>query len=460
MSVPNKYNLILVILINLSFFQNVSSKGIVSIPFVKEFPELNNLSPEKIPQKLMDNIILSKIRVGTPPQSISLKTEFAKYISYIGGNTSLCEKKFFEDKSESYIPSSGQPISFGYLSGLSTGINSSDYFYLNENSQEKINMNFILGIKTDKNIASGNLGLNIKSKDTEIYEKYNFINMLKSKELINNNYFTIKYKDNKSGNLIIGDKPHKYNNSYNEKDFREMYISLSSDAYTWNINFSSIYVGNNKTMEEKNIVGKNIYGFFKLEYGIILGTENYRQYLLKEFMREQINKNMCYEVNFTFYISYYCKKDVDISKIKNLYINSKELDFTFELNYKDLFYQNEDGNNYFLIIFNNVDEEEEHSEFWSFGEPLIKKYNLIFNPDSKQIGIYAKLSDFDNKEETFWEKYKWYIILVIALIIILVGLGVMIFLYLKVLPRRKKKANELNDDFDYPSNENKLINES
>ena len=143
-----------------------------------------------------------------------------------------------------------------------------------------------------------------------------------------------------------------------------------------------------------------------------------------------------------------------------MYINSKELDFTFELNYKDLFYQNEDGNNYFLIIFNNVDEEEEHSEFWSFGEPLIKKYNLIFNPDSKQIGIYAKLSDFDNKEETFWEKYKWYIILVIALTIILVGLGVMIFLYLKVLPKRKKKANELNDDFDYPSNENKLINES
>ena len=85
-----------------------------------------------------------------------------------------------------------------------------------------------------------------------------------------------------------------------------------------------------------------------------------------------------------------------------MYINSKELDFTFELNYKDLFYQNEDGNNYFLIIFNNVDEEEEHSEFWSFGEPLIKKYNLIFNPDSKQIGIYAKLNDFDNKEETFW----------------------------------------------------------
>ena len=101
MSVLNKYNLILVLLINLSFFQNVSLKGIVSIPFVKEFPELNNLSPEKIPQKLMDNIILSKIRVGTPPQSIELKTEFAKYISYIGGNTSLCEKKFFEDKSES-----------------------------------------------------------------------------------------------------------------------------------------------------------------------------------------------------------------------------------------------------------------------------------------------------------------------------------------------------------------------
>ncbi len=33
----------------------------------------------------------------------------------------------------------------------------------------------------------------------------------------------------------------------------------------------------------------------------------------------------------------------------------------------------------------------------------------------------------------------------------------MIFLYLKVLPKRKTKANELDDDFEYTSKENKII---
>ena len=396
MSVLNKYNLILVLLINLSFFQNVSSKGIVSIPFVKEFPELNNLSPEKIPQKLMDNIILSKIRVGTPPQSISLKTEFAKYISYIGGNTSLCEKKFFEDKSESYVPSSGQPIPFGYLSGLSTGINSSDYFYLNENSQEKINMNFILGIKTDKNIASGNLGLNIKSKDTEIYEKYNFIEMLKSKELINNNYFTIKYKDNKSGNLIIGDKPHKYNNSYNEKDFREMYISLSSDAYTWNINFSSIYVGNNKTMEEENIVGKNIYGFFKLEYGITnldnleekramelghifqLGTK-YSE-TMKAYYTTKDNKNMPYYMGcYGIGVSRVVAMLYEMNTIKE---NNRVVGVSLP----------EDLSPFKLYIVYKTDNEEKVKEANKLYESLTNKgINVLL--DDRDIGIGAKIKD-------------------------------------------------------------------
>ena len=34
----------------------------------------------------------------------------------------------------------------------------------------------------------------------------------------------------------------------------------------------------------------------------------------------------------------------------------------------------------------------------------------------------------------------------------------MIFLYLKVLPKRKIKANELDDDFEYSSKDKSIIN--
>ena len=34
----------------------------------------------------------------------------------------------------------------------------------------------------------------------------------------------------------------------------------------------------------------------------------------------------------------------------------------------------------------------------------------------------------------------------------------MIYLYLKVLPKRKKKANELVDEFDYSSKDQNIIN--
>ena len=72
---------------------------------------------------------------------------------------------------------------------------------------------------------------------------------------------------------------------------------------TWNINLDSIYVSDNSTSENKKIVGEKIYGYFKTESGIILGTERYKQFLLSDFMEERIIKGQCFEVQSNFYIS-------------------------------------------------------------------------------------------------------------------------------------------------------------
>ena len=456
---------IFLILINIFF---VNSNDIISIPFYKDFPNLNGLSPEEIFTKIKENTLLSEIYLGNPSQKILLKLALTDYIFYIGGKNSHFHNKFIETDSQTYKKVSDNTIYF-MLSNIREGFFASDYFYLNVNPNDKKEINFVLGTDTDKSNEGGLIGLNIQDIDTKKYERYNFINILKSKRYIKDYYFTIKYNtddNSNSGNLIIGDLPHNYNNSYNVKYFKDMYISMFTDVLTWNINLDSIYVADNANSENKKIVGERVYGYFKIEQGIITGTERYREYLLNYFMTENINKKLCFEVKSAFYVSYYCKKEVDLTKFKSLFIYIKELDYTFELNYKDLFYNNNDGNNYFLVYFNNEYNEEEYSSFyWVLGEPFLKKYNLIFNQETNRIGLYTDMNfggnnnDEDNLEnKSFWSRNKWYIILIIILVIVCAGLGIMIFLYKKVIPKRRKKANELDDEFDYSSKDRYIIN--
>ena len=456
---------IFLILINIFF---VSSNDIISIPFYKDFPNLNGLSPEEIFSEIKENTLLSEINLGTPSQKILLRLALTDYIFYIGGKNSHFHIKFIETDSETYKKVNDNTIYF-MMSNVREGFFASDYFYFNANPDDKKEINFILGTDTDKNNEGGSIGLNIQDVDTKKYERYNFINILKSKGYIKDYYFTIKYNTNdnsNSGNLIIGDLPHNYNNSYNVKYFKDMYISMFTDVLTWNINLDSIYVADNAHSENKKIVGERVYGYFKIEQGIITGTERYREYLLNYFMTENIDKKLCFEVKSVFYVSYYCKKEVDLTKFKSLFIYIKELDYNFELNYKDLFYNNNDGNNYFLVYFNNDYNEEEYSSFfWVLGEPFLKKYNLIFNQETNRIGLYTNMNFGDNNNEednfenkSFWSRNKWYIILIIILAIVCAGLGFMIFLYKKVIPKRKKKANELDDEFDYSSKDRYIIN--
>ena len=450
------------IIINIIFFKKIFCNGIIKIPFHKDLPNLEGLSPEDIIEKIKDNSLIVELNVGTPPQKVELQLEFTEYISFICGKTSLSRKKFIETDSQTYKKISDS-IYFSILN-IKEAYLSNDIFYFGEKSQEKKNLNFLLGIDTDKSNSGGKIGLNIQDEDTKKYEKYNFINILKSGGVIKDYFFNIKYNDRNYGDLIIGDLPHNYNSSYNSKDFKDMYISMNN-GLTWNINLDSIYVADDLNSEKKKIVGEKIYGYFKLEVGIILGTERYRLNLLNDFMSEKIDKGLCFEIVSFFYITYYCKPEVDLSKLKNLYIYVKDLDYTFELNYKDLFYKSSDGKNFFLIYFNtDYDGSEDSSDyFWTFGEPFLRKYNLIFNQDIKRIGLYKKQNsgnnnDIKEKKKSFWARNKWYIILIIVLFIICGGLGLMIFLYFKALPKRKMKANELEDDFEYSSKDKYIIN--
>ena len=135
---------------------------------------------------------------------------------------------------------------------------------------------------------------------------------------------------------------------------------------------------------------------------------------------------------------------------------------TFTLDKHDLFIEKIDRI-YFLVIFKKSNTE---NNMWELGEPFFYKtrYNpIVFNEDAKAIGFYNSalpkipneeyIKNQNNKKENYSNNSSsgniWLYIGIGVGIIILVALAY----YLgKVLnDKRKKRANELNDEFDYVS---------
>lgn len=88
-------------------------------------------------------------------------------------------------------------------------------------------------------------------------------------------------------------------------------------------------------------------------------------FFINNFFNELILKNLCkifYSSN-KWYKGFYCDNNINIENFSNLYFYHKELNYTFNLNYNDLFIKEKDKL-FFLIIF----KHDSTDFFWEFGE--------------------------------------------------------------------------------------------
>ena len=112
---------------------------------------------------------------------------------------------------------------------------------------------------------------------------------------------------------------------------------------------------------------------------------------------------------------------------------------------------------------------------WYLGTPFYKAYQLVFNYDSKTIGLYVSKNminvinenNNDNKTEINNDMEKKYeksnkTSIIRIILEILFGICLIIVAYFigkKINEQRKKRANELEDDYDYYTNKNKNVND-
>ena len=295
-----------------------------------------------------------------------------------------------------------------------------------------------------------------KNNGYNIEQNSNIINQLKSQKLISSYAFMVKYKNknDEKGKIIIGGLPHEYDpRHYSEKYYISGKVSFSQDNPGWKINFQNIMYGNDILVSVKQAE-------FSLNFGFISTSNIYKEFFDRKFFNNSKYLDSCKEKNIGFYTVKYCKEKV-IKEFNNLtfilaneYADSNSTN-KIEFDYKDLFVKAPGDNDfyYFQIVFMPGNYK------WLFGRPVFKKYPVVFDQDKRIIGFYTQTGEYEvqnigdkNDEKTNFP-ISW--ILVILLSIILIILGITFYLKLPYL-KRKKKANELDDDFDYqPASENK-----
>ena len=227
--------------------------------------------------------------------------------------------------------------------------------------------------------------------------------------------------------------------------------------------FDKIYT-NNSTYNKNNINDKSdnngIIYFenlieLKFDSNLIFGTikyENFLSFILNELIegKKCFNDSINGDSEYSKFKFYYCKNERNIKDklyniISSIYFYSHQFNHTFELAIDDIL--KEKGEYiYILILFDGV------SNKWKLGKIFSLKYKFVFNPDTKEIGLYKNIKYSDTTESKDYS-FIFKIILIIALSLLLILLGFILGKMIYGL-KRKKRANELVDDYDYISNEN------
>ena len=369
---------IIYLLIN---FISIKNNEII-IPFISKLSEIpKNLSSPKFIESLINNKFYTYVDIGTPPQKMKFLVDFNNYDSFV------VHKNKFDNFSSSTFNKINSQINY-YTKEYKLSYLASDVVSLEKNISN-FNLTFlhVISPKSEPFISySGILGFGV-GQLRNVNFKHSFMDQLKEKKLIKNYQYTLIFNDDDFNGKIILEKD--IYEDYPEDLLVYDYILFSGEYiyyYKWGWDYMFTYY-NSIQLEIKNI-------FLQPELGLILASEKVKNIFREKFFEEKIKLNKCIESYYDNYYFYRCEKDVNIKEFGKIEFIIKLKDINITLDSNDLFYEY-NNNLYFLIIFKNDIKIQDIY----VGRPFFKKYNTLFNPDSRIIGYYNLKIDYNIKEE-------------------------------------------------------------
>ena len=339
------------------------------------------LSEDNYISEIMYKHLYSKFNIGIPSQRLTFYYETSCYSS------SITEEDYKKERSTTYQLieniNNNKNISYENNNNENKGILSQEIFEINKEKVLK-NFTFLLTEKSksgtfqNKNIIGLNMNINNNN------DNLSFLSKLKQNDYIDKKIFTFLFGDNIimenrgfDGQILIGCLPHDINPLFEEKDLK--WIS-SKNKKNWNINFDIVKY-NNDEIKDKSVD-------LDLSLNLIIGPESFRQKLLKDFFKKQIDNQKCKENYFfnlkdeQFYIYYSCNSDAEFIEIPSLSFYHKELNETFKISFLDLFI-NYMYKHYFTVIFKKNPQNN-----WVFGQIFFNDYRFVFDLEQERIGYY------------------------------------------------------------------------
>ena len=484
----------IIILIFYLLLISINCRIIIPFKYLKEkTSEIN--TPKEIMTAYMNEKIYIKLELGSPKQEIQIPLAFNEDILYIlnkeSSNLNNITNKKYDNTKSSTFKTLSEDMEFDYNYNFNMYQYCSDIFYFLKdskkkkyNSKKEIKFIYIFDGKTD---TLGGFGLQIYPEKDD--EKNNMPCPLKllNEIKINNNYLWSIYFSKKGNNmgdegyLLLGDYPNNidYNLGYydryefDQNNYRTIYDISNQKTMNLEVQMSEIYFYSNKKKKDETdqsffnnlkikdfshdiiIPQVSVYyvTIFNYNFGGILVPEYFNSFLRIQVFDSYINSGECFteKVSSEIYISfYYCKKGKIINKIKEkiptiLFIQ-EHLKYNFTINVNDLIYQKDDY--VYFLLFSSSSQKNK----WTLGKPFLKKYPLIFDPDSKNIGFYSSFLLTGIKSKTVI-----IIAVIFSVIFIIIGLLIGRKKY-KIHKIKKQQALEMtNNNFisDYKSIEMK-----
>ena len=408
-----------------NLFCNILSQ--IVFDFEKKYKTFNK---DNFSEYISNNKLITKITLGTPKQEVPIEIDFKEHFFYITDKevNGIYDCK----KSSSYLNTSkSNSYDFDNIKELYTSFE--NFYFKNYSKKEILSKNdFLLITKTKKKNDEelSKLGLTIIHY-LEFY-KYNFIYILKQNKTINSIIFYFEYLKDSKGKLYIGTEPHNIQtNKFSNQDYKTKYLDIS-DNFNWFFKFNNITFYNISIINYRKIkFDANFYGIFP--------PTNLKEEIKEKVFNKLIEDKICsLESNDKYEYSFFvCEKNFEIKKFQSLNFYLKDYNFTFTLTYEDLFIKN-DNRYYCLILYE--DKTLIGRMNWVLGEVFLKKYFIVFNQENQMIGFYIKINTSKNLP------ISWILVFIFVTISLILAIVVYKLLNQK---KRKIRANELEEDFEY-----------
>ena len=381
----------------------INEKSII-LPF-KSYKESEDefLSKDEFFKLKEDNVFFSSFKIGNPPKEIP--AFYTLYNSSLSIHSNLNILSYLKSD---YIPSKSKSFSMPEYDKVQ------DELTLNIENEEIVkNFTFLFQTqnKNDKNLYI-NIGLQnfYKELTTDKFDSPNFLYQLKKYGLIDSITFSINYTSETEGFINVNIEPFEYAPEIYSKKKRHIVTvkGVTSKAinklgeYLWSMDINTLYYENKEgnmqfiTEEHYNFNEDQYYAILNPGYGVIKGPYIYKKMIEKDFFNDLKEREICILNREHKKLFYTCKSNYK-NEIKDtfptLYFYHHEFNYSFELNFDDLFYE-KNGNLYFLICFDTGmfgdDKFTEISE-WIFGKPFLKKYQFSFDVEKRRIIFYENL---------------------------------------------------------------------